>query len=161
MMDNDYVKGQANELTKVYSEAPIPVYEIIRSKGLAVYEAEFRTRIKNIHGFCDFQDDVIYLNSNDTPIQQIFTAAHELAHWILHKPKYEKNNKRYARLPKKNAVGFDIDGEEEFQADFFASHLLVPNSLLQPYLPYNNSIASLAKEFNVSREVMEKRVRGE
>ena len=160
-MEDNYIKGKANNLTEVYSEAPIPVYEIIRSEGLAVYEAKFRDHIKDVHGFCDFAEKTIYLNDIDTPIQQIYTAAHELGHWVLHGLKYRENNKRYACLPKKNAVGFDIDEEEESQADFFASHLLVPSSLLRPYLSYNNSIAALAKEFNVSRKMMEGRVKGE
>ena len=160
-MKHDYIEEQANKLTKVYSESPIPVYEVARSQGIAVYEAEFKSHIKNVHGFCDFAEDVIYLNGTDTPIEQIFTAAHELGHWVLHKPKYKERNKRYACLPKKNAVGFPLDEEEEYQADFFASRLLVPRSLLRPYLSYNNSVAALAKEFNVSREMMEKRLRDE
>lgn len=160
-MNYEDIEKKADGLTEVYSEAPIPVYEIIRSKGIEVYEAEFRVRVKNVHGFCDFVGGAIYLNNVDTPTQQIYTAAHELGHWVLHKSKYEGKNKRYACLPKGNAVGFDIDEEEEDQANFFASRLLVPRLLLRPYRSYNNSIASLAKEFNVSRDLMERRVRGE
>ena len=160
-MDYKDIEGKANELTKVYSEPPVPVYEIARLKGVAVYEAEFRERVKDCHGFCDFVDDAIYLNKASSPIQQIFTAAHELGHWVLHGPEYKRKNKRFAFLPKVSPIAFDTGIQEEDEANFFASRLLVPRSLLQPYLSRDNSIAALAKEFKVFRAVMEMRVRGE
>lgn len=157
MMERKFIEEKANELTKVYSEPPIPVYEIIRSQGVAVYEAEFRERYKKFHGFCDFLDDAIYLNRADSPMQQILTAAHELGHWVLHGEDYKRNKKRYAFLPKKNVDEFGRNKEEEEEAEFFASRLLMPRSLLLPYIPYN-SVSVLAEAFDVSREMMEVRV---
>ena len=158
MMHNEDIEKKANELTKVYSEPPIPVYEIARSQGVAVYEAKFKECYKGVHGFCDFLDDAIYLNKADSPIQQILTAAHELGHWILHREDYKLNNKRYAFFPKKNESGFGGNEKEEAEADFFASQLLMPRSLLLPYIPHN-SVAVLAEAFDVSRAMMEMRVK--
>ena len=160
-MERNYIEEQANKLTRIYSEPPIPVYEVARLKGLAVYEAEFRENVKGHHGFCDFVDDAIYLNKASSPTQQIFTAAHELGHWILHGPKYKQNNERFAFLPKAGSIAYDTGNREEDEANFFASRLLVPSLLLQPYLSYDNSIAALAKEFKVFRAMMEMRVNGE
>ena len=41
MMERRDIEEGANELTKVYSEVPIPVYEIAREKGLEVYLVDF------------------------------------------------------------------------------------------------------------------------
>ena len=93
MMDYRDIEKKANKLTEVYSEPPVPVYEVARSQGVEVYEVGFKNRIKNYLGFCDLADDVIYLNKDASPTQQILTAAHELGHWILHKEDYEKKKK--------------------------------------------------------------------
>ena len=158
MMSRKHIEERANELTEVYSEPPIPVYEIIRSQGVAVYEATFKEGYTGLHGFCDFVDDAIYLNKADHPIQQIVTAAHELGHWILHREDYKRDNKRYAFFPKKSESELGGNEEEEADAEFFASRLLVPRSLLLLYVPHN-SVAVLANAFDVPRAMMERRVK--
>ena len=154
------IESEANKLTKVYSEPPIPVYEIARENGVEVYTANFEEVADTFSGFCDFRNDNIYLNQDDTPVRQFFTAAHELGHWVLHKELYLANPKEYAFMPKRRAIAGDSsDNPKEEEADYFASCLLMPHPLVKEFQTHF-STTELAGMFNVPRALMEKRLRG-
>lgn len=154
-MKQEDIEEKANELTKVYSEPPIPVYEIIREAGLQVYEADFGDAHTRFSGFIDFKTKGIYLNQDDTKTRNRFTAAHELGHWILHRNLFEADPSKYNFLLRgKNT---DNNDPEEQEADYFATCLLVPRSLLSPLR--ENSAKILACAFGVSRSMMEIRLK--
>lgn len=150
------IENITENLTRIYSEPPIPVYEIAREKGLEVYVTDFEEVADVFSGFCDFKNDNIFLNQADTPKKQYLTAAHELGHWILHKDIYTANPEKYMFMPRRKLA--DTEDPMEKEADHFAACLLMPRFLVKEF--YSNSlVAELADMFNVSRTLMEKRLR--
>ncbi|HHX57134.1 MAG TPA: ImmA/IrrE family metallo-endopeptidase [Clostridiales bacterium] len=87
-----------------------------------------------------------------------FTLAHELAHWILHKEKI------------KSEVAYDdsqSDKAMEYQADYFASVLLMPLPVIKRFFHYyamkknltrTDKIELMANQFGVSKQAMEIRL---
>lgn len=161
LMDYRSIEKKADKLTSIYSELPIPVYEIAQEEGLEVYDADFGDFANTCSGFCDFEEKGIYLNQDDGPIRQFFVAAHELGHWFLHREKYEKEPDGFAFCLKQgvDANGFDIDVNAEKEAHYFAVNLVMPNRLIK-VLRHRYSASDLASIFNVSRTMMEKRLNG-
>ena len=159
MMQRRDIEKDANELTKVYSDVPMPVYEIAREKGLEVYVADFGDYVDTFSGFCDFKKGNIYLNKMDIEERRSFTAAHELGHWVLHKDTYLANPEKYEFMPKRRAiVNNHPDNDMEEEADFFATCLLIPRHLIRKFQP-RFSARELADIFNVPWVLMEKRLK--
>ena len=159
MMDRKDIEKRADEFTKGYSEPPIPVYEVARENEVEVYTANFGKFSDRFSGFCDFENRNIYLNREDSPKKQFFTAAHEFGHWVFHKEPYMANPEAYAFMPRKKAfVNGGSDDHMEKEADCFATCLLMPRLLVKKFYPHYSS-SELAKIFNVPRILMEKRLR--
>ena len=151
----DLAKREAEALSAPYSAPPIPVLEIAESHGVDVMFADFGEAGEKVAGFCDFQNARLYVNAMDRLSRQTFTIAHELGHWILHRPFFEKKPDLYQILPRFQRVGRSDPFEQE--ANCFAANLLVPSRLLSPVRGAN--VAQLASIFAVSREMMENRLK--
>lgn len=150
----DFVRAKANALTSQYSVPPIPVLEIAEQSGVDVVFTDFGKHGPIVAGFCDFEEAKIYVNSADKLGRQMFTMAHELGHWVLHKDFFSHDEKTYAVLPrfqraKKNNI--------ETEANYFAAELLVPSRMLYPVK--GAGVAKLAEIFGVSKEMMENRLK--
>ena len=159
MMDYKDIEKKADEFTRGYSEPPIPVYEVARENEVEVYTEDFEELADRFSGFCDFENDKIYLNREDSPKKQFFTAAHEFGHWVLHRSLYLAKPKDYALMPRQRAfANGTTDNLKEKQADYFATCLLMPRLLVKKFHPYYSS-SDLANIFNVARILMEKRLR--
>ena len=150
----DLARNTANRLTAKYSSPPIPVVEIAEANGIAVNFSEFGEHSTNIAGFCDFEEPAIYLNNEDSFGRKMFTIAHELGHWMLHRDFFEAHPKEYAVLPRFQKP---VRNTLEREADCFAAELLVPKRLLVPIS--DAGAARLADLFGVSREMMENRLK--
>ena len=146
---------KATELTSDYSSPPIPVLEIAEMCGVNVIFADFGENSEKVSGFCDFENERLYVNADDLSERQSFTMAHELGHWLLHRDFFLKNPDRYPVLPRFSDPNRGDPMEKE--ANKFAACLLVPERLLKPVI--GAPISSLASVFGVSRTMMEFRVR--
>ncbi len=150
----DLARATADQLTDIYSSPPIPVLEIAEKNGIAVHFSEFGKHSSTIAGFCDFEEPAIYVNDADSFERKMFTIAHELGHWMLHRKIFAADPDAYVVLPRfQKAVGNNLERE----ANGFAKSLLVPRKLLAPVR--NAGPAILADLFGVSREVMENRLK--
>lgn len=140
------------------SDAPVPIVEIARNYGLLVKEVDLGNFGDRVAGFIDPLQKIIYVNEKDKPARQAFTVAHELAHWIMHKNKLHSQPDKYAvlyRMP----LGAKTEDEVEKEANAFAARLLVPRDLLNKYK--NSNIATVAKIFGVSEELIGYRLKNE
>lgn len=146
---------EAGRLSEPYSRPPIPVHEIAESNGANVVFADFGVNSEKVSGFCDFENARLYVNKDDRLERQIFTIAHELGHWILHRDKFKHDPSKYSVLPRFSNPNADDPLEKE--ANTFAACLLVPKRLLLPVK--DSPVALLANIFCVSRSMMEYRVR--
>lgn len=149
------VKAKADQLSDRYSAPPIPVLEIAERCGVDVVFADFGDATDKVAGFCDFPEAKLYVNDDDAVERQMFTIAHELGHWVLHKPIFEADPDRYPVLPRFQSP--DRSDPLEKEANSFAANLLVPERLLKPVM--SASVASLASAFNVSLTMMEFRLK--
>lgn len=92
-----------------------------------------------------------------------FTMAHELAHWLIHKELYSGNS-AVASMVKNIHKSSDVNPAVEWQADKLSSYILMPSGILKTAFYHchgtpDNIIATLAKQFCVSKKAMEIRLK--
>lgn len=152
-----YVLAQtrANALTARYSTPPIPVLEIAEQAGVNVVFSDFGKHSDAVAGFCDFEARRLYVNAKDIRARQLFTMAHELGHWVMHRDFFLKEPDKYPVLPRFQSV--ETSNVFEREANCFAANLLVPRRLLDPVR--SSPVSTLAEVFGVSRAMMENRLK--
>jgi len=64
---------------------PVDPVKLAREQGLTVYFARFSGESVTVTGFYDCEDNAIFVNSDEFPLRQTFTVAHELGHFVMHK----------------------------------------------------------------------------
>ena len=160
---------------------PVPIEEIIEFKlGLDIVPLPDLHRAFDVDGFLAAGrmsisvDEGVY---QSRPGRYRFTLAHEVGHFVLHKSLYDEHKFRtidewkefIARFPDKEYSWF------EWQAYEFAGHILVPGHHLEKRFRYHKKrlrslgfcdetvivytlAGLLAKDFVVSREVIQRRL---
>ena len=151
----EHAEKTADDLTDIYSSPPIPPRDIAEENGVHVLFVDFGKHAETVSGFVDFSKARLYVNGSDKFERQIFTIAHELGHWLLHKGFYEADPERQNVLPRFSNPYRDDPLEQE--ANRFAASLLIPRKLLVPVL--HAPVATLADLFLVKRALMERRIR--
>lgn len=155
-MTADYKKAQqaATTLLEKYNvtEPTVSVVTIAESEGLSIKVVAMPDTLKDVSGFVDFENKLLFVNASDPPRRQAFTIAHELGHWTLHKDKAKdvKVLPRFAGTSAKDPI--------EQEANCFAAHLLVPLDMLKDTMKKNkltkSEIPALAYLFGVSNDVI-------
>lgn len=112
---------------------PIPADVIIRSLlNITLEEPEeipSPRRGYETAGFMDRASNLIVIAQKYRPEWRRFTMAHEIAHWVIH-PSVTYHRDR----PVTGAEAADLSRpDEEQEADFFASELLMPYKSLNAY----------------------------
>ena len=124
-----YSKDKARKV-----QLPIPVFEMIEYLGYDIDFCSFDNSDKSEEtlGATYIEEKIVAINE-DLPGKQEgrmhFTAAHEIGHIILHAPLKEQRQNILCR----KEDGFDGTNKkaEEFQADKFASFLLMPTAAVK------------------------------
>lgn len=137
------------------SQPPVNAQRIAEDNGLTVSFIDFPDPLKDVSGFLDFENREIYVNSQDEPFRQNFTIAHELGHWFLH-----KNRVNEYRVLMRRPIGGEKSPLEK-EANFFAASLLVPGEMLLNCRLKNMSNAEIAKQFKVTKAVIDLRIADE
>ncbi|WAS96392.1 ImmA/IrrE family metallo-endopeptidase [Nannocystis punicea] len=77
----------------------------------------------------------ILVNEKDHPIRQRFTIAHELGHALLHLQDQEefvdRDSNFFRSSPYSNEAEWTLERRREFEANVFASELLMPSVLVK------------------------------
>jgi Zn-dependent peptidase ImmA (M78 family) len=126
--------------------------ETLEEKGTFVFKRPFKQ--KDIFGFSlgDPEFPLIYINSSVAYSRQIFSLFHELAHILLGGNGVTERDDNYIE-----ALA-EPHREIEMLCNRFAAEFLVPKADFAPKLKGlvvdDDSIESLAREYNVSREVI-------
>lgn len=156
------IKKKAEELLKKHNlnSAPIDLKKILEAEKIKYFERDLTSLDpdKNIEALLlsDDTDSKIVLN---TAIEERysgrknFTIAHEIGHFFLHTEK----GKPYIAA-RKNKTGL-LNVEEE-EANKFASHLLMPDSLVEDafFSLSSPTLKNLAEIFKVSEKAMSKKL---
>ena len=183
----DEIRNHANHFLKQYHpsiEIPVPIEEIAEFQmGLNIVPIPGLLRTFDVDGFTSsdlsniYVDEFIYSNR---PGRYRFTLAHEVGHIILHKEIYLKANFQNTKEWKNfiNSISEKDHRWLEYQAYSFGGLVLVPREhLIKRTEFYVNRIqeedislrenwdfawdliaAQLAKNFDVSSDVIEKRL---
>lgn len=139
-------------------QPPVNPAEIARSMGVSVHFVTFNNQeiVEKVSGFYDAEDDAIYVNTDEVPLRQTFTIAHELGHRILHREWAESED--YKMLFRQESDSNDSKNDpKEKEANTFAANLLVPRYILNNY--YNiASLEKLSRLFVVSVPLIKNRL---
>ena len=131
--------------------------------GITVHIVDLsNTQSKRIKGFLDYGDEgmnaKMFIETSLSKQERTFTIAHEIGHFILHKPKiggrFRVEDFDYKRE--------DTEASEEPEANYFAASILVPKeeflSLVKKVGDSFESLGLIADYFGVSRSVIQNRV---
>jgi len=142
--------GSADEALKQWRDR-------VEASGVFVFKDSFKQ--KEISGFCIYDDEfpIIYVNNGTAKTCQIFSLFHELAHFLLHKNAIAKLDEDY--------VDFLAPAEQRIErfCNAIAAAFLVPdgdfNVRIKEVVPVDDrKIAALARHYNVSREVILRKI---
>jgi Zn-dependent peptidase ImmA (M78 family) len=141
-------------LTKSGIEVPpVDPVKISREVGLAVYFARFSGEHVKVSGFYDSEENAIFVNSDEFPLRQTFTVAHELGHYVMHK---EWARSAAYKILMRDALYLSDDLHEK-EANAFAANLLVPRFMLDQYWKMM-PVEQLSQLFAVSVPVIKNRL---
>nr|WP_321483267.1 ImmA/IrrE family metallo-endopeptidase [uncultured Cohaesibacter sp.] len=146
--------------------APVPIERIIKSRNIVL---DYAPLDEDLSGMAYIQDDVsiIGVNALHHPNRQRFSAAHELAHHILHEDKLhgQVHVSKGLRALRRDTVSSQGTDPLEIQANAFASALLMPEKLLLEACDESGldlddevNVERLAKKFRVSVSAMKYRL---
>lgn len=156
-----------NFLEKYYPSLVIPIpIEVIVERDLNIQIIPIPGLRRTFHIDALITSDFNEIHVDETQMADYeqryrFTLAHEVGHMILHKNIYNSLgivNESTWRAAQSNMGNKSID-YLEYQANSFASYLLMPDSVLNDYPPGVASLQDIADAFNVSLEAAEVRLR--
>jgi len=178
------LKKYDESLISGYDAKEVPIEEIIESMGLSL-EYQYIRNNGRILGETVFDDAYVPIYNMDEHRYELifvergtiildasllrcrtrgrhrFTAAHELAHWLIHQELYSGTGDMAAML-KSLRKSSEADRRIELQADMLASALLLPISQVKKAF-YRTSgedrVSRLAAQFGGSNQAMEIRLR--
>lgn len=136
------------------SSGPVLVEEIALKSNVQIKQAVS----KDFSGLLFRKDGIAYMaiSSNESPVRQRFTIAHELGHFFLHPQKDTFIEYRDNKYKKKV-----VRSTEEKEANFFAASLLMPKKFIEvdiknipDKIVSENDIKNLAQKYKVSEEAM-------
>jgi Zn-dependent peptidase ImmA (M78 family) len=154
-----YTKGEAVDIMLICEK----IYNLKIS-----YEPLDKKMQEGILGCLDFEQNAIFLDENtwdDNEGRLHFTIAHEMGHFVQHKPLYEAVGSDLLLLHNELDPIYEKPRRDiETQADMFASAILMPKDILIEKwqelgsMHFQEKARYLQHFFNVSREAMEYRI---
>lgn len=106
----------------------------------------------------------VQVNALESDSRKRFTAAHELAHYLLHRDLMGDGERMHRHIDNLYGDG-DSKGdvifkrEHEVQANRIAAEIVMPTTLVKEKFAATNDAGKLAKDFGVSKAAMEIRLK--
>lgn len=136
-LSKDEIKASANKLLESisYFDGPVDLDDACRYLGLT--QIDKGESIPNADGYeilgkADFANNVIWTYDSGNRHRQRFTLAHEIGHFHLEHASFlhsETTIKQDLMISDPDSMGNTID-RIEYQANLFASHFLLPKTVL-------------------------------
>lgn len=148
--------------------APVPVERIIKARNIVL---QYAPLAEELSGMAYIKDGIgiIGVNALHHPNRQRFSAAHELAHHILHQPEISVavHVDKAFRVLHRDQLAAEGTDPLEIEANAFAAELLMPRQFLADAvgdrgldLDDDGAIETLARKFKVSSSAMRNRLSG-
>lgn len=155
-------KSEMSIIARHMAKAPVDLQAIFRELGIA-YEPMW---MDEASGSITRNGDkfTVSVNSLESDTRQRFTAAHELAHYLLHRDLMGDGKKMHRHIDTLYAGG-DQGGDvifkrsHEIEANRIAAQIVMPAALLKAKFAATPNAAALANEFGVSKAAMEIRLK--
>jgi len=141
-------------------EPPVRVEEITRNYGLHIRQTDFVAKgFHQVAGFLDLEQKTIYLNQTDADSRKAFTIAKILGYWLLHQNEILANPDKYTVIQYK-PLGRQANKDLiEREANFFASQLLIPDSMVENFFDQLQDLKKITRIFGVSEDVISYRLK--
>lgn len=108
----------------------------------------------------------VVVNSNESEARRRFSAAHELAHYLLHRDLMEDGSRMNRHTDRLYGGGSGDDQScvlfkrhHEVQANRLAAQIIMPAELVRNKFATQKNSALLAKDFRVSKAAMDIRLK--
>jgi Zn-dependent peptidase ImmA (M78 family) len=160
-MDQDVL----DTVARFSKQGPVDVRAIISALGI---EYDEKTLPSGASGQITYQDGSfqIVVNAADVEARKRFTAAHELAHFMLHRDLLEKRGKlnRHTDIlfgdNAQNNPPAPFSPSHEVQANRYAAELLMPAARVRAsWNKAEDNVEQLAKKLGVSLKAMKVRLK--
>lgn len=157
---------QDSEMTVIsrhMASAPVDLKAIFRDLGIT-YEEGWMTGGASGSITRSGDDFTVAVNSMESANRQRFTAAHELAHYLLHRDLMGDGKKMHRHIDNLYGGG-EPDGDvvfkrsHEIQANRIAAQIIMPAQLVVQEHAQTPDAAALAVKFGVSKAAMEIRLK--
>lgn len=142
-MSMNWIKSIVNGITEMYHTRNI--YELINSLNITLIRKDFKNSKKARFFRNSFGDEFIFLDSKLSESEERYVLAHELGHAILH----TNLSCEYFYFSKLN---YD---KVEFQANLFATELLIADNDLDTEFIKDKTLNQLSKYFGVPEQMIE------
>ena len=168
--DPDAARRAAQDVlaTSAVRSLPVPVERIIKARGIVLQYAPLDEELSGM-AFIKNGVGIIGVNALHHPNRQRFSAAHELAHHILHAEYITEvmHVDRGHRVLHRDELAAQGTDPLEKDANAFASELLMPRQFLIDTvgdtgidMDDDGAIETLARKFKVSTSAMRNRLSG-
>lgn len=155
-------KSEMSILARHMKKAPVDLKAIFAELGIHFEEACLDSASGSI--VRDGEKFIVTVNENESANRQRFTAAHELAHYLLHRDLMgdgERMHRHVDSLFDGGQPSGDVvfKREHEIQANRIAAQIVMPTALIEEKFQTNKDVAALARDFGVSKAAMEIRLK--
>lgn len=155
-----YVRDHARKLLKENGQdrSPINLQVIVEHLGFEYVEVD--NFPSELSALCVEKGEKLYaaVNCSHHRNRKRFSLAHELGHWVLgHTREFDMEQVTIDNPPDPSKMKVK-NKDQEAEANEFAGELLVPMKLLKVSFGKTQDIESLAKEYEVSKEVITIRI---
>lgn len=155
-------KSEMSILARHMKTAPVDLEAIFAELGIRFEEAPMDGASGAI--VREGEKFAVSVNALESVNRQRFTAAHELAHYLLHRDLMgdgERMHRHVDSLFDGGQPSGDVifKREHEIQANRIAAQIVMPKSLVEEKFATTKDTAVLAKEFGVSKAAMEIRLK--
>lgn len=159
--ERERIKDCANALLKrylAYYDGFERLAKVAKDHGVEVLEAD----LYDMSGALKREQGRwrVYINRQDSPTRQLFTLAHELGHFFLHKDEAEEFVDGDFVMNRDDDTKYT---QEELEANEFAGNLVMPEGMIRAKLgdktPDDEAVLGLARNFQVSPLAMAIRLR--
>ncbi|WP_055823282.1 MULTISPECIES: ImmA/IrrE family metallo-endopeptidase [unclassified Sphingomonas] len=155
-------KSEMSIVARHMTKAPVDLDAIFDELGIA-YEPIWMDEASGSISR-DGDNFIVNVNALESKVRQRFTAAHELAHYLLHRDLMGDGKRMHRHVDTLYAQG-DQPGDvifnrsHEIEANRIAAQIIMPKKLVEQEYAKSQDVAHLASKFGVSKPAMEIRLR--
>lgn len=158
------MENEMHVVARYLDRAPVRLEAIFADLGIDYRETGIRS---GESGWIERVGDRfnVVVNADDPAPRRRFTAAHELAHYLLHRDLMEADGDRMKRHTDRlygaaeDNPNSPFKRHHEVQANRLAAQIIMPGKLVREEFGKNAHVAALAERFGVSNQAMEIRLK--